>query len=296
MLLKLIMICIAFFPFAQTAQVYAFSPRDNCLWIEYGVRVREKDGTLTLPLEIKYGVFPGKEQGARDLRDLRVFYGSDGEDPGKRVYYHEVSVEEAGRVYRARIRLSDRVNRFTVRAQARRDEYGVTYRYCAKTSFLLFGRFSSGKNKSRGILPNEVARRLEITLTPEFHYWPEVGNPVTIASVFDNSPRPYNTIYLFDENGVSVELHADKTGSCRYLPPEDAKLNRKGEPAFKQTVMVAQEESGGIKYISSYTLLLHRSRFKNYRLFPGVVVFLGTAVGVSFLIMSRRKRFDLEYQ
>ena len=166
--------------------------------------------------------------------------------------------------------------------------------YLAKTSFTLFGHSSSKRKYVKPILSNEINRPLEIYISPRFHYWPQTGNPVKITPLFNKDYLARKVVCLFDENMPSMDIMTDEKGNYTYVPPEDKKLNWKGETAFKQAVIVAEETKGDIKYISSYTLLLHRSRFKNRKLLMGVVIFLGTMIGVFLLVIVKRKRLNFE--
>ncbi|MFH1245811.1 MAG: hypothetical protein V1662_04925, partial [Candidatus Omnitrophota bacterium] len=89
------------------------------------------------------------------------------------------------------------------------------------------------------------------------------------------------------------EITTDAAGDYDYVPPNDQKLNWQGEQAFKQTIILAEEREGNTKCISSYTLLLHRSRVKNKHLFIGGGIFCGSAAVIFLLVLGRRKRWTI---
>ncbi len=291
MKIRILIVLIVFFLFIfiRGVDIYAFSPGDDYLWLEFEQCIREKNGSLTLPLRLNYGRFPGAKKGLRELDDVSVFYSlAETDDEGKPVFY-AARIQKDKQNYSVNINSSEQ-NHFIVFAQAKKKRNKITDQYLAKTSFLLFGHAFFKKKNTRTILSREVNRQLEIRTVPDVQCWPQTGNSVKIIPVFKKGRLAQKAISLFDENLPSVEIMTDEKGECAYIPPEDKRLNQKGEREFKQTVIVTEETQGGIRYISSYTLLLHRSRFKNHRFFMGAAIFLGTMVVVFLFVIARRKR------
>lgn len=291
--ITIVMISIAFFSFAGTFDVYAFLPEDNYLWIENGGCVKEKNGAVILSLQINYGKFSGGRQEIPGFDELRAFYvlvEKNGKEEKSRTFY-ETRIEKDKEEFRINIE-SCGTSRIMVLVEAKKTINGTIYRYLAKTSIVLFGNSSNNKtSQKRIVLPGEIERQLEINISPEFHYWRETGEPLGIAPLFIGKPLSDKSIYIFDENIALEKITTDKAGSYVYIPPEDKKLNRKSEEAFKEVVIVAEEDMGSAKYISSYTLLLHRSRFKNRKIFAGAAIFT-TAMASAFLtVILKRKRF-----
>lgn len=285
-----LLICIIFtlsFPFISDA----FSPQDKYLWIEFQECVKEKDGSVTLPLQINYGSFPAEKEESAELDDLRAFYSlPEGAEEGMPVFYAARIEKSSGRRL-VKIK-AVQATRFIVFVQAKKIDGDQTHWYFAKTAGMFFGH-SAGRDEIRPIAAPEINRQWEIRVSPQFDYWPQTGSPIKITPVFNNSLLPGRVIGLFDENGPAQEITTGAAGSFTYLPPEDKQLNRQGEQAFKQTIIAGEENKGNTKYISSYTLLLHRSRFKNHNLWLGGSIFGGSAVGVFLLVMGRRKRFTI---
>lgn len=289
MKIRILIVLILFFLFIKGIDVYAFSLKDDYLWIEFGKCIREKNGSLTLPLKLNYGRFPGAKKGLEELNDVSVFYSlAETDDEGKPVFY-AARIQKDKQHYFVNINSCEQ-NRFVVFAQAKKKRNKSTEQYFAKTSFFLFGHAISKKKNTRTILSREINWQLEIRIIPEFQCWLQTGDSVKIIPVFKKGFLAQKEIALFDENLPMVEIMTDEKGECAYVPTEDKRLNQKGGREFKQVVMVAEETRGGIKHISSYTLLLHRSRFKNYRFFMGAVIFLGTMAAVSLFVIGRRKR------
>lgn len=290
MKIKLILIIILILFLTKFVNLYAFSPKDDYLWIEFAECIKEKDGSLTLPLKINYGSFPYKKKEVLEFDSLRAFYTLAKEDDEGSWLFYETEIERGKGKNIVKIK-SFTADRFIVFVEAKKTWGEATHCYFAKTSFTLFGHSSSKRKQIKPIALTEINRQLEIFTTPQFHYWPQTGNPIKIIPLFNKDYLPLKVMYLFDENMPSIDIMTDEKGSYTYVPPEDKKLNWKGETAFKQAVIVTEETKGDIRYISSYTLLLHRSRFKNCKLLAGAVIFLGTMLSVFLFVIIKRKRF-----
>lgn len=282
-----------FFSFLGVREIYAFPPENNHLWIEFQECIKAKDGALTLPLQINYGRFPDGKKEIPGFDSFRAFYSLDEkDDEGKRIFY-EARIEKNNGKCAVNIK-AFKTDRFVVLVEARETRDGATLWLLAKTSFVLFGHSFRGRDKNRPVAPDEINQRLDLLVTPEFHYWPQTGNPIKITPAFDKTCLARKVIRLFDENMPALDIMTDEKGNCIYVPPEDKQLNWKGEKAFKQTVMVTEETRGDMGYISSRTLLLHRSRFKNRKVLAGTGIFGGLGAGLFLFVIAKRKKFNLE--
>jgi len=272
---------------------FAFSLQDNYLWVEFTKTVREKDGSVVLPLRINYGRFPGQKKGVEELDSLRVVYSLVEDDPGREEVFYRAEIEKENGNYAVKIK-SYKKGRFIIFVEAEKT-YGKTKNlYSAKAAFTLFGHSSFQPEGPGYIAASRGAPGLEISISPQFHYWPQIEEPFKIKVLFAKNHLPEKTVYLFDENMPSSEIISGQSGSFIYTPAEDKKLNAKGENAFKQIVLVVKEDKNNFSYISSYTLLLHRNRLKHYRLFPGALIFLISSLFIFFLAVIKRKRFERE--
>ncbi len=290
--LLITIILLLLFPIGDTAETYASSSKDDYLWIEFGEYIKEKDGSLTLPLEINYGRFPDNRKENWQLDALSAFYTlTEKDDEGNKIFY-EAEIEKAKGVYLVRIK-SFKTDRFIVLIEGRKTQDETTHRYLAKTSFILFGHSSTKRKKAKPAPSTEINRQFEMSIAPEFSGWPQTYNPVKIAPSFSQHQSGEKAISIFDENQDPIEVKTDERGNYTYIPPDDKKLNWKGTTAFKQTVIVAEETKGYTTYISSYTLLLHRNRFKNRSPVLGAGIFWGSAAGMLLLVVAKRKRFEV---
>jgi hypothetical protein len=271
--------------------VFAFSTNDDYLWIEFGSGKKEKDGSISFPFQIHYGRFPTEKKDIGALEDIRAFYTLN-EDTNEDALYYPVEIKKNLKGYSLNIR-SCEANRYTLHVEANMKQNQGIHRYYAKTSFVLFGHGPAEGNRSLPVPSVSIDRTLEICVSPKFHYWPQTGIPVKISPVFYGQQIIEEKISLFDENMPLVQIKTDEKGKVVYQPPEDKILNRKSDTGFKQTVMVVEMTEGERKYTSSYTLLLHRSRYNNYRFLTGIIIFCSTIFVVSLFVIMKRKRSNL---
>lgn len=272
---------------------YASFSKYGYLWIEYGERIKEKNGSLTQLFSVHYGRFPDMKRGASlEMEGLRAFYSLREKDgKGEDVFYPlDIDID----VGKSTIRINSlETDNFTVLVEGKRNFGKVKYSYLAKTDFFLFSHSSYKRKKEEPIPYNEIKQRFEISANPEFSYWPQTGSPIEITPLFNQVRLKEKALYMFDENGDIIDTKTNEKGNYTYIPPEDKGLNWKGETAFKQTIIVAEETRQNTNYVSSYTLQLHRSRFKNHKFLPGLGIFCGMLASVFLLVVYQRRKFKL---
>ncbi len=260
---------------------------DDYLWLEYGDAERQKDGSLILEIKIRYGRFPDKITDLAGIENIRAFYHADDEQ-GKRVpYKSEIHKSRSG--YSVIIR-SAKTNQYTMRVTARRKNSEQFIYYQAKASFTLFGKSMSQDEGSDIPSDGSIDSLFEINKDPEHYYWPQTGNPLKLSVMFKNEKLGKQIISVFDENLGHEVLKAGEEKDCTYIPPDDRKLNSMGETAYKQTVLVSNYSEDNDVYISSYTLLLHRSRFGKHEHTPGLILFGSTFAVFLILMIIKRMR------
>ena len=275
-----------------SVKTWADSSEDDYLWIEFGERIREPDGTITLPLEIKYGKFPYEKKEISQLDGLRVFYALMEKDDEDTWVFYEANIEEVNGKSEVSIK-SFKMDNFVILAEARKVKDGITHWYFAKTSFILFGHSFPKRQRMKAVTSGDINREFEIFTTPQFHYWPQTSEPVRITPLFNFERLGEKQLCIFDENTDSICVRTDEAGNYTYIPPEDRELNRKSRTAFKQVVIVAEETRNKSNYVCSYTLLLHRNRFKNRRTLPGISIFLVTMTAVFLVTLRQRRKFKI---
>lgn len=281
--------CFLFFGVSKT---YALTPETDYLWIGLGESVKEKDGSISLPVEVNYGRFPEEKKDLSELENLKAFYSQGKKNNDNDWIFHETQMEKNNGRYHININ-SPEQNRFIIIIEAKKTQGELKYHYSAKASFFLFGHSFSDKKQMKPVSFVNPEHLFEISTEPQFDYWPQVENPIKITPSFDKEHLPGSPIYLFDENKTQMEIKTDQKGTCTYEPPNDKKLNWQGDRAFKQTLIATEKFDRNAKYIATYTLLLHRSRSKNRKIFPGAAIFAGIVIGFSFIMVLKRRNFKI---
>jgi hypothetical protein len=267
------------------------------LWIEFGEHHKERDASVTQHLKIYYGSFPDYKTTLFHLDGVKGIYTMNEKDAkGEIIYYPLEIMEEKGE---ASIRITSyKTNPFAVLVQGEKNNGKQKKIYLAKTSFFLFGNSHKNKKQVESELSSsnteiKIAEDLQIHITPLYSYWRQVDTPVTLNIFFDNQKLKKKPVHIIDENDEDVFnpiiRKTDESGELIYIPPDDRKLRQKGTTAYKQMVIMAEERKENSIYISSFTLLLHRSRFKHYNVPAGVIIFLSLLIVFFVLILLQRK-------
>ncbi|MFH1904202.1 MAG: hypothetical protein ABIK53_01575 [bacterium] len=285
--LPIIFLVLLLFLIGATS-AYTLSSKDDYLWIEYEKQIKEKNGSVTQPLSIHYGRFPDKKGDVSDLEDVKVFYTLNKEDENGENIFYGADIEKDKKTSFVRIN-SLKTNCVTVIVKGKRSSGEMEYNYLAKASFFLFGHSPFKEKEIEPVLSDEIGNRLEICIAPEHSYWPQTGDHVKLAPLFDKNPLGKKKIHIADENKNPIDVETNDEGNFVYISSDDKKLRQKGLTAYKQTVILAEETEGNITYKSSYTLLFHRSRFGNRNLILGSSIFAGT-MAVTFVIIAIRRR------
>ncbi|MFH1441675.1 MAG: hypothetical protein ABIH18_06545, partial [Candidatus Omnitrophota bacterium] len=113
-----LIIVILLFSFIKAEKAYAFLPPDKYLWIEYKECIKEKDGGVTLPLQINYGKFPNQKKNIPNFDNLRAFYTLAKENDKKNWIFHETQIEKNGGKTQIKIK-SAATNNFIVFVEAK---------------------------------------------------------------------------------------------------------------------------------------------------------------------------------
>jgi hypothetical protein len=261
----------------------ASSLNEDHLWLELGKCRRERDGSLILPLEICWGRFPDVKRAVHGFDRLQAFVtrmeGLKDEARG----FLRCAVEDNQLMVR-----SFGTNRFLVKVEAERS--GENLR--AQTSFILFGKSPGKDGKATPAAGREPARGLDLLIVPEVCYWLQTGQPLEVAALFDGAPLRGGTLCILDARLPPIEAPLDECGRCIYIPPHDTRLNREGETAHKQALLIVRRNKGASRFITSHTLLLHRSRYGNNNIRSGMMLFAGTFACSFMLIIGARRRFN----
>ncbi len=279
-----------YFSIIPAVKSYASFSDNEYLWVELSERIKETNGSLTQLMHICYGGFPDRKNSISGLEGLRGFYTLKEKDKSGKDIFYPVNIEKEKESALIRVN-SLKTNHFTVLVEGEKNLGKVKNCYLAKASFVLFGHSSAKRSEIKSFPYDDINSCFEICIVQKHSYWPETGEPVKITPSFDDLPLAGKKIHIFDENGDYINIMTGKNGDYIYMPLEDKQLNLKCEASYKQTVIAAEEIRGNTNYKSSYTLLLHRSRFGNKNLLFGSSVFVGTMAGVFIVVVARRRSF-----
>ena len=257
--------------------------QEKYLWIEMEDAERLRDGSLNLKLNLYFGMFPDKKGPVDEIQDLEAFYIKKGFGKSISAECYKADINKSDSSYYINI-ISPDENSYTLYVNGIKTKGSDKYKYYAKTTFALFGKSSIDDNIDLSADTKSINRQLEINTVPEFHYWPQTGTPLKISTAFNGSPLVNNHLHIHDEHNPEINVISDHSGEILYVAPEDDELNRKGSTAFKHAIVTVEHSEAGVKYISSRTLILHRSRYGNYRLYTGVTIF-GLVTAVFFMSM-----------
>ncbi len=262
---------------------------ESYLWIEMDNAQRLRDGGLSLRLNLYYGRFPYKKNSVREIDNLEAFYIRKG-----------LGKSSSGGCYKADINTlehnsfininSPDENSYTLYVNGIINNGPERHYLFAKTTFALFGKSSGNNYNDFSADAEKINRQLEILTVPEFHYWPQTGSPLKISALYNGFSAVFNSISIHDERNPEKNIISGGNGEISYVPPDDTELNRKGSTAFKHTIVSVEHSEAGKKYISSRTLIFHRSRYGNYRLKMGVIIFGITMTGFFMTMYFIRKR------
>ena len=267
-------------------------PDDNFLWIEFGDRVKEKDGSLTQLLNICYGKFSNRQNSLSDTKQLTAFYTMKQKDNAGNDIFYTADIEKKGGINIIEIN-SVKTNRITVMVTGKNNTGRIKKCYLAKTSFVLFGKSADKKRKETLLSSSKPDCKFDMRIAPEHSYWPQTGNPLRIELLFDKRSLYEKKLHVFDKNLGYSKVNTGKTDCFSYVPPEDKRLNQKSETSYKQTVLAAEETAGGISYRTSYTLLLHRSRYGNMNTRLGTGIFASAMAVVFITVAAGRRTFRI---
>jgi hypothetical protein len=243
--------------------------------------VRGADGSVTLPLAIRYGRFPTGNGSLASLRDLRVRYALASGDTWS---HGEVRVEPAG-VLRLRVGPEQRL---VLLVSATSRERGHIVHHRALTWYQRAGRSRGGRGAA--LPPGEFLQgEPELSITPRFHYWRQVGEPLAIGCIDRLRPDSGTVVTILDEHLPLQRILVNPRRTTTWTPPDDDLLNSREERSGKETLLVAESGDGSTIFRTTTTLLLHRNRTSHHRQIPGLLT-LGGSCALSVLAVTVKRR------
>ncbi|MCB2225873.1 MAG: hypothetical protein KQH53_04275 [Desulfarculaceae bacterium] len=162
-------------------------------------------------------------------------------------------------------------------------------RYRAATVIFMFGK--SKKETTNPLPPSPGLRppQPSIHLRPNRgHYWMQTGQ--TFRFVYQGSAKVPGVARVMENQRTEGSLAIDPQGAFSYIPPHDPELDRAEPSAFKQTVLLVNDATPQGMVASTFTLLLHRSRYGRHQMLPGLALFALVGLVVLCGVLRRRRR------
>ena len=120
------------------------------------------------------------------------------------------------------------------------------------------------------------------------HYWPQTG--MTYRFTYQGLGKATGAAQVIENQRHLDSITIDPQGVFSYTPPHDPDLDREGPSAYKQTVLLVEQQAGRETITSTFTLLLHRSRYGHHRLLPGLALIVLVALAVLFGVIRKRRK------
>lgn len=264
------------------------------LQIVYGEVRTIPDGTVILPLQIRFD----NAQGINRMESLSGLTAGVAALPAralqtKSFVYQAIPVTKIGEQWMILLSAGSPQN-FAVRVQARHVKNGRTTYLAAETNCVVFGRTRGAKTESNPeALPPAWFSGLGLGIAPPFHYWPQTEDPVQITLYLDSRALPGTILTVLEGAYPVTRLTTDQSGCAIYVPSDDPALNRQGDKATKQILLVAAHGEGNNRFVVTRTLCFHRNRFTHRHLRPGLALFGGTVFFIGgAVVWARRRRWQ----
>lgn len=260
----------------------SFSPERECLWLSLGEGERSPDGSVMLPLKIRFGRFPTGNGTPSPMGGLRVRYALATGESWRSGEIRPEPAADGTLVARIRVGAGQRL---VVGATATSREQGRTIRHGAIACYQRLGRVTPGGSTAPFPSGEPLGGPLEIRITPPHNYWRQTGQPLGISCRNRINGAPCARITILDEHLPPESVVPDATGAATHTPPDDAILNSLEERSGKETLLVAEDGD----YRATFALELHRNRTAHREPLPGLLT-LGGACALSALAVTLKRR------
>jgi hypothetical protein len=264
------------------------------IWIDCGKQTREKDGSITQRYNIRSNV-DGWTNGT-ESSDYQAFYRLDAKSSkSKSPYCFDRSFPETG-YYNIPVTCADGELYLDINSatNARLELY--VHRICdgkklsARIVHPLFGRASSDDEpRIQGPVMSIPADLPRLYLPPFFqNYYMQTGQSYPFG--YTDRGATVKTMSILENRKHIADIVRAPDGTFVYKPLHDPKLDSTGPYDFKEAIAMVKETAAGWDYVTTYTLLLHRSYIAHLKLLPGLVLFGVTAALFAVIVGCKRKR------
>lgn len=274
------LICLLF---VHNAECSGFKDRPAFLWLEYGTKQEETDGSVTQTIHITSSadslILP-------EITDLNAFY-YDGRQTGEKQYYR-IPIERKDGQYFLKVNTSSRLLYYVFVTGSRQREH-----FTAQITFPLYAD-GMDKRIKQGQVPAEAGKvfpTIELERTENLYWSLTTGQTLRfLYKAAQPSEHVAQTMQVFDlRNKTSTELLPDAAGIFSFTPPHDKRLDDGGYNEYKEAIVYTEETVGNEVYKTSMNLLLRRSYLAHNNLTHGLLLFfLAVAVSIAIVLFRRR--------
>lgn len=253
------------------------------LWLEYGTKQEETDGSITQLIYINSSSASLK---LAELADLTAFY-RDGRQKDEKQYYR-IPVEQRDGRYFLRINSSSRFLYQVFVTGSRQGEH-----FTAQTIFPLYADGLDKRGQQTPVLLESEKRNPAIELDRSGNPYRSLMTGQTLRFLYkpvQSSGPGVRAVQINDvRNKTSADLLPDAAGIFSFTPAHDERLDNGGYNEYKELIVYAEETAGNEVYKTSMNLLLRRSYSAHNNLPQGLLLFF-LAVTVSIAIVLFRRR------
>jgi hypothetical protein len=259
------------------------SPEDRAfLWLEYGAKKDETDGSVTQTI---YITTTAAVINLAEMKDLSAYY-CDRRQTGEKQYYR-IPIEQRDGRYFLQVNTS---SSFLYQVFVTGSFQGENF--IAQTIFPLYADgMDKQQNKDLTMEKPKAFPAIELNVS---------GNPfrtLTTGQTIQLRYKPINSsgqavreMQIMDlRNKTSAIIWPDAAGGFSFTPSHDKRLDNGGYNEYKEIIVYAEEVIGNEIYKTSMNLLLRRSSTAHNNLAQGVLLFF-SAMAVSIAIVLFRRR------
>lgn len=270
------------------------------IWIDCSKQTREKDGSITQRYNIRSDA-DGWADGTEGS-DYQAFYRLDikfskskSKSKSKNPYRFDRSFPETG-YYNIPVTYADGELYLDINSTANARVELYVYKTCdgkklsARIVHPLFGKAASEDEPPiQGPVVSIPADLPRLYLPPFFqNYYMQTGQSYPFG--YTDKGTTVKTMSILENRKHIADIVRAPDGTFVYKPLHDPKLDNTGPYDFKEAVAMVKETATGWDYVTTYTLLLHRSYIAHLELLPGLVLFGVTAALFTVVVVCKRKR------
>jgi len=254
------------------------SPEDSAfLWLEYGAKKDETDGSVTQTI---YITTTAAVINLAEMKDLSAYY-CDGRQTGEKQYYR-IPIEQRDGRYFLRVNAASQLLYHVFVTGSCQGEHFV-----AQTIFPLYAD-GIDRKRDQDLLENpKDLPAIELNLAGNPYRTLTTGQAIQLRYKSGQAVREMQIMDL--RNKTSAIILPDAAGGFSFTPSHDKRLDNGGYNEYKEIIVYAEEVIGNEIYKTSMNLLLRRSLTAHNNLAQGVLLFFSVmAVSIAIVLFRRR--------